>query len=246
MSDLTLRAGTLFGPAFGRPEDNATLLRSLDAVAFQGWPLGAGVNSTVVPAPLSAYRALPCESSGSAVHSTSPMVQPNNRRPGLLPPDGGAWRGAELGSQYLVAPTGGADSGDKGGEKLAAYRQAYPKTPLHVYRSFNLTIGPGVHEWVKQGGILWYNIKTSKQMSWAEGASGGFDAEAKLWAAQVRSLAPAQVFVTIFHEPDHNICYVNCTEGGVPGNSPANYRNMWRTRTNNQPLVVMSMSRPFV
>ena len=105
----------------------------------------------------------------------------------------------------------------------------YSATPLHVYRSFNLTIGPGVREWVAQGGILWYNIKTSKQMSWAVGASGGFDAEARQWAAQVRSLAPAQVFATIFHEPDHNVCFANCTEGGVPGNSPANYRNMWRS-----------------
>lgn len=60
MAPKALR-GNLFGPAFGRPEHNATLLRSLDAVAFQGWPLGTGANSTVVPTPLSNYRALPCE-----------------------------------------------------------------------------------------------------------------------------------------------------------------------------------------
>lgn len=52
--------GNLFGPAFGRPEYNATLLHLLDAIAFQGWPLGSGANSTVVPASLSNYRALPC------------------------------------------------------------------------------------------------------------------------------------------------------------------------------------------
>ena len=73
----------------------------------------------------------------------------------------------------------------------------------------------------------WYNIKTSKGMSWQEGAEGGFDAQAAGWAAQVKSLAPAQVFVVVFHEPDHNVCFVNCTEGGVPGNTPANYRNMF-------------------
>ena len=158
---------------------------------------------------------------------------PNNQRPGLLPPDGSAWRGAELGSQFLstLGEALGAREGrgDSGGDKLAAYRRSYPKTPLHVYRSFNLTIGPVVREWVKEGGVLWYNIKTSKQMSWEEGAKGGFDAEARSWAAQVRSLAPAQVFVTIFHEPDHNVCFKDCTKGGVPGNSPANYRGMWRS-----------------
>lgn len=74
-----------------------------------------------------------------------------------------------------------------------------------------------------------YNIKTSKEMSWQMGASGGFDGAALGWAAQVKSLAPAQVFVTIYHEPDHNVCFLNCTEGGVPGNTPANYRNMWRS-----------------
>ena len=164
-----------------------------------------------------------------ALRGSAPLATtPNNRRPGLLPPVGGAWRGAELGSQFLP-PNGAAPSGDTGAAKLADYSRAYPRTPLHVYRSFNLTVGPGVRAWVAQGGILWYNIKTSKQMSWQTGARGGFDREALAWAAQVKSLAPAQVFVTIFHEPDHNICYVNCTEGGVPGNSPANYRNMWRS-----------------
>ena len=161
--------------------------------------------------------------------TTSAQAVPNNRRPNLLPPAGGAWRGAELGSQFLsLAPTA-VGSGGSGGDKLAAYRHAYPSTPLHVYRSFNLTIGPGVREWVAQGGILWYNIKTGKQMSWAKGASGGFDEEARGWAAQVRSLAPAQVFVTIFHEPDHNVCFSKCTGNSVPGNTPANYRNMWRS-----------------
>lgn len=53
--------GNLFGPAFGRPEHNATLLQSLDAIAFQGWPLGTGTNSTVVPVPLRNYRTIPCE-----------------------------------------------------------------------------------------------------------------------------------------------------------------------------------------
>lgn len=154
---------------------------------------------------------------------------PNNQRPQLLPPTAGAWRGAELGSQFLRGDSPASGRGtDDGAAKLAAYQRAYPRTPLHVYRSFNLTVGPGVREWVARGGILWYNIKTSKQMSWQTGATGGFDSVARDWAAQVKSLAPAQVFVTVYHEPDHNVCFVNCTEGGVPGNTPANYRNMWR------------------
>ncbi len=163
----------------------------------------------------------------SAGHSDAVPAMPNNRRPGLLPPTGGAWRGAELGSQFL--PPSGRGTADDGAAKLAAYQRAYPRTPLHVYRSFNLTIGPGVRDWVARGGILWYNIKTGKHMSWQTGASGGFDSAAHDWAAQVKSLAPAQVFVTIYHEADHNVCFVNCTEGGVPGNTPANYRNMWRS-----------------
>jgi hypothetical protein len=149
------------------------------------------------------------------------VALPNNRRPGLLPPADARWRGAELGPQFLSGSGGG-------GSKLATWARHYPQYPLHVYRSFNLTIGPGVRAWVRRGGILWYNIKTSKQMSWQKGAEGGFNDEAQGWAAQVKSLAPAQVFATIFHEPDHNVCDTHCHQGGVPGNTPANYRNMWR------------------
>jgi hypothetical protein len=164
---------------------------------------------------------------GFRAHRPGVAPWPNNRRLNLLPPAGGVWRGAELGREFLPADSGPAPA-DSGAAKLARYQKQYPQTPLHVYRSFDLIVGPGVRAWVAQGGILWYNIKTSKSMSWETGASGGFDAEAKLWAAQVRALAPAQVFVTIFHEPDHNVCFTNCTGGGVAGNSPANYRNMWR------------------
>jgi hypothetical protein len=160
----------------------------------------------------------------STATATAPTA--NNRRTNLLPPVGGAWRGAELGSQFIGSGGGGIDPC---AAKLAGYKQQYPAYPLHVYRTFSdgMTVGAGVRAWVARGGILWYNIKTSKQMSWQTGADGGFNTEAKLWAAQVRSLAPAQVFVTIYHEPDHNVCFENCTKGGVPGNSPANYRNMW-------------------
>eukprot|EP01052_Picozoa_sp_SAG31_P051912 SAG31_NODE_12557_length_932_cov_1.968788_1_plen_213_part_01 len=164
----------------------------------------------------------------SAVLSLSASAAiPNNRRPGLLPPQGGAWRGAELGPQFAARS---GTSKPTGAEKLAGYHQAYPQTPLHVYRSFSMgDIEPGVRKWVAEGGILWYNIKSGDRMSWAKGARGGFDVEARSWAAQVRSLAPAQVIVCIYHEPDHNVCFENCTRGGVPGNTPANYRGMWRS-----------------
>ena len=147
-------------------------------------------------------------------------VTPNNRVPKLIPPEG-AWRGAELGRQFLPPSSVG------GAGKLASFHAHYPQTPLHVYRSFNLTVGDDVRAWVAKGGILWYNIKTSKGMSWQRGAEGGFDAEAAGWAAQVKSLAPAQVFVVVFHEPDHNVCFTKCGGGGVPGNTPAHYRNMY-------------------
>jgi hypothetical protein len=76
----------------------------------------------------------------AAAHVPSAAAaMPNNQRPGLLPPAGGAWRGAELGSQFLPSEI---PSGDTGGAKLAAYHHAYPHTPLHVYRSFNLSISP--------------------------------------------------------------------------------------------------------
>jgi len=172
------------------------------------------------------FLALPMGLSLALGAAAAPAVTLNNRVPKLIPL-AGAWRGAELGGQFLAPSSVG------GVGKLASYARHYPATPLQVYRSFNLTLGGDVRAWVKKGGILWYNIKTSKEMSWQTGAEGGFDAEAASWAAQVKSLAPAQVFVVIYHEPDHNICFVSkgskqtCPKGGVPGNTPAHYRNMY-------------------
>lgn len=55
--------GSWLAIAFGRPERNAALSRSLDAASSQGSPSGtmSCANGTVAPMPLSNYRALPCE-----------------------------------------------------------------------------------------------------------------------------------------------------------------------------------------
>jgi hypothetical protein len=153
-------------------------------------------------------------------HDEAEVAPANNRQP-LLIPKTGAWRGAEIGNQF-AAPGGGTDG------KLARFRQAYPSTPLHVYRTFNTTVGPDIKAWVRDGGILWYNIKSGKSMSWEKAASGSYDQEARtVWAPSVKSLAPALVYVVVYHEPDHNVCFTApCLKGGLPGNTPANYRNM--------------------
>ena len=153
-----------------------------------------------------------------SILAASAETEPNNLRPKLLPALG-AWRGAELGGQF----------GSDADTKLAAYHTHYSATPLLVYRTFDTTIGPRVRAWVGAGGILWYNIKTSKEMSWAAAADGKFDEEAKGWIAEVSSLAPAQVFVALYHDPDHNVCFsAPCPGGGVPGNTPDSYRKMWQ------------------
>ena len=86
--------------------------------------------------------------SGGASGSEAPTL--NNRFPKLIPPHG-AWRGAELGPQFLP-PVSSAKGGSVG--KLAGFEAHYPQTPLHVYRSFNLTVGNDVRAWVRKGGIL--------------------------------------------------------------------------------------------
>ena len=82
--------------------------------------------------------------SGSSGAAPPPAPPPprNNRRPNLLPPAGAVWRGAELGREFLPAAAGSGPA-DSGGAKLARYRRQYPRAPLHVYRSFNLTVRLG-------------------------------------------------------------------------------------------------------
>lgn len=147
----------------------------------------------------------------------------NNEIPNLVPRKG-AWRGATLGSQF-------EGEGGDGGVKIDRFEEEYGETPLQLYRQFNCTpsmnsISPETRAWVKKGGILWYNIRYP---SWKDGAEGSYDEYAKAWAAAVSSLAPANVFVTVYHEPDHNVCFVSpCRQKkNVPGNTPANYRAMY-------------------
>merc|ERR1719199_2210249 len=140
----------------------------------------------------------------------------------MLAPEKGAWRGMTLGA----IPFG------KGGQdvKFNAYNEYYPESPLHIYRIFPSMgdeIGPDVRDWVSRGGILWYNLGKTQIKSWQEYAQGEHDENIKYWAESVGSLAPAKVYVAIYHEPDHSVCYEECQKGGVPGNTPSNYRKMW-------------------
>ena len=146
---------------------------------------------------------------------------PNNRLRNLEPPSG-AWRGATLGKEFHNG-TGSAD------DVVGRFDSVYPDTPLQLYRHF--ASEPGISnetaQWVKRGGILWYNIKP-KDMSWERAANGAYDQIAVSWAADIVSLAPANVFVTIYHEADHNVCFSEChSSEDVPGNTPENYRSMW-------------------
>lgn len=149
--------------------------------------------------------------------SASAADVPHNQIP-LLVPQRGAWRGSTLGPQFKT---------DDSVDAVEVFRRAYPTTPLHLYRIFSSDVSPAVRAWVAEGNILWYNIAPT---SWQSAARGDFDEDAELWAKTVKSLSPANVFVVISHEADHNLCFntnTPCENGHPAGNTPTNYRAMW-------------------
>lgn len=147
---------------------------------------------------------------------------PHNQIP-LLVPQRGAWRGSTIGPEFKT---------DDSVDALEVFSRAYPTTPLHLYRIFKgpwgSEVSSAVRAWVAEGNILMYNIEPA---SWRAAARGDLDKDAELWAKTVKSLSPANVFVCISHEADHNLCFnkkKNGPCGKVPaGNTPRNYRAMW-------------------
>ena len=132
----------------------------------------------------------------------------NNRRPKLVPPAGSAWRGSELGAV---------------GHTAADYNAKY-KVPLQVWRTFDDTVNQTQTDWVRQGGILWFNFPKGQLGTWRAIANGDHDEQLAKYAAAVASLAPAGVFVCPWHEPDHQIDPQN-------GMSTDDYREMyWRSQ----------------
>ncbi len=145
----------------------------------------------------------PCRASTTSAMNA--FSTPNNLLPNLDPPSG-AWRGAELGAVNSSA---------------AAYHAKYGQ-PLQLWRTFssNFSGNPEIPAWVRRGGILWFNMKPGfDNGSWEKAVNGTYDAYIDECATSVASLAPALVFVCVYHEPDHHV--------NEQGNKPTFYRGMW-------------------
>mmetsp|Transcript_40413 Transcript_40413/g.88361 ORF Transcript_40413/g.88361 Transcript_40413/m.88361 type:complete len:392 (+) Transcript_40413:115-1290(+) len=115
-----------------------------------------------------------------------------NRRDKLAPPPGAVWRGSSI------------MQGEEDSPKL--WGERYGKA-LHILRYFanqfpkQLIIPEHVIDFVRGGGILWYNLNM-KETTWYSVARGDHNETIDKWAAQVASLKPHQVLVVPFHEPE--------------------------------------------
>ena len=137
---------------------------------------------------------------------------PHNQRPGLIPSSGG-WRGSTLGAGSLVH-----DGPDE-------YKAVYGHD-LHIWRSFKTATKASItgneREFVRNGGILWYNIQPH---NWSEASSPSFGPTIRMFARHVKSLAPAQVIVNAGHEPDRHCDRTN--KHNPYYGSPSEYQAMW-------------------
>jgi hypothetical protein len=90
-----------------------------------------------------------------AAARTDVLDHRNNRLPKLVPPTGTAWRGSELGGI---------------GGTAAAYSAKY-KVPLHIWRTFDSNVTDEQVEYVKKGGIVWFNFPVKTMGTWRQGAT---------------------------------------------------------------------------
>ena len=154
-----------------------------------------------------------------------PGAPPPNRHPTLIPPAGTVWRGATLGLTYGYAPPAQTGAGDK----IRAFEEDYT-VPLHIYRTFknagSNTDAITDHEraFVRSGGILFYSIQPN---DWAKAATPAYNWALVRYAAAVKSLAPALVFVAPGYEPDGHAKETQ-TKAGLVHGTAADYRAMFK------------------
>lgn len=132
----------------------------------------------------------------SSAAALAPNLQPN-----LLPPHAGGWRGSTLGSL----------NGDP-----AQFTRKYG-APLHIARVFSPNLTTVDLAFIHGGGIVWVDISVS---NWTEAAtSAAFAPKISEVADVFASVAPAQMFLCVDHEPDHNV--------DTAWNTVPMYRAMW-------------------
>jgi len=123
-----------------------------------------------------------------------------NLMPGLVPTQG-AWRGTTVISRFHK---------NKGFD-------------AHMLRHFwkGAPLPQEVIDHVHSGGILWMSIQPH---DWAEASSSAFVPTIKKMAGIISTLAPAQVMVSVGHEPD-----IHCTECQTDENygTIQQYKDMW-------------------
>ena len=142
-----------------------------------------------------------------------------NMRPGLIPPEGTMWRGATM------DPNGIFDGGWARGTDPQQHEDYYGK-PLHIYRNFNTNSNADFteHEFVADGGIIFYSIQPK---DWAAYANGMKDWEIKLYARSIAAVAPHQVMVPVGYEPDLYIAEKNGEGHEKNRGTVDDYHAMW-------------------
>lgn len=115
-----------------------------------------------------------------------------NQTPGLVPQNGGIWRGA---THWKYEEDGKWDPN--------TFEEEFQK-PLHIYRTFK---HKGITAWeekelefVKKGGIIFWSIQS---FNWAEDtADPKYEIHLKKIAEQIKLIKPAKILVAPGYEPD--------------------------------------------
>lgn len=138
---------------------------------------------------------------------------PHNRQPGLLPPRG-MWRGATLQTAVFG--------------NISNFQRDFG-VPLHVFRTFKteaeVAFTEPELEFIGGGGIVFYSTQPKSYKEWSSGAK---DSSIAAYAAEIKKVAPAQVFIAPGFEPDGHAD----TSGGEANKdlygTPTEYRTMYR------------------